>query len=74
MLGVLRDIGAEQTGAVVVVGHAGSLRLAAAEALGMPRASWWRLRLACASISVVAWTADGLILERWNDTGHLDGA
>lgn len=72
VLDALREIAEERTGYVVVVGHSGSLRLAVAEALGMPRGSWWRLRLECASISVAAWAADGLILERWNDTTHLD--
>jgi broad specificity phosphatase PhoE len=57
---------------VVIVGHAGSLRLALAQALGMPLASYWRLRLDCASLSVVTWTADGLVIERLNDTTHLD--
>ena len=57
---------------VVIVGHAGSLRLALAQALGMPLASYWRLRLDCASLSVVTWAADGLVIERLNDTTHLD--
>jgi broad specificity phosphatase PhoE len=57
---------------VAIVGHAGSLRLALAQALGMPLSSYWRLRLDCASLSVVTWTADGLLLERLNDTAHLD--
>lgn len=72
VLDTLRQIAEERTGYVVVVGHSGSLCLAAAEGLGMPHASWWRLRLACASISTVTWAADGLILECWNDTAHLD--
>ena len=72
VLATLRDIAEDRTGAVVVIGHSGSLRLAVAEALGMPYRSWWRLRLACASISVTSWAADDLILERWNDTTHLD--
>ena len=57
---------------VAIVGHAGSLRLALAQALGMSLASYWRLRLDCASLSVVTWAADGLSLERLNDTAHLE--
>jgi broad specificity phosphatase PhoE len=57
---------------IVVVGHAGSLRLAIARALGMPLAASWRLRIDCASLSIVDWTAEGPIVESWNDTSHLD--
>lgn len=72
VLQTLRETAEERTGHVVIVGHSGSLRLAVAEALGMPHGAWWRLRLDCASISVATWAADGLILERWNDTAHLE--
>jgi adenosylcobinamide kinase/adenosylcobinamide-phosphate guanylyltransferase len=58
---------------VVVVGHAGSLRLALARGLGMPLASYWRLPLDCASLSIAQWTPDGLLVERLNDTNHLVG-
>jgi ribonuclease H / adenosylcobalamin/alpha-ribazole phosphatase len=57
---------------VAIVGHAGSLRLALAQALQMKLSSYWRLRLDCASLSVVMWAADGLLLERLNDTAHLE--
>jgi broad specificity phosphatase PhoE len=62
-----------QTGieTAVVVGHAGSLRLALAHALGMPLAAYWRFRLDCASLSILAWTSDGPIVESLNDTSHL---
>jgi broad specificity phosphatase PhoE len=56
----------------VIVGHAGSLRLALAAALGLPLAAYWRLRLDCASLTVMTWTGDGAVLERLNDTAHLD--
>jgi alpha-ribazole phosphatase len=72
VLATLREAAEDRFGFVVVVGHSGSLRLAVAEALGMPHGSWWRLRLECASISVATWSGDGLILELWNDTAHLD--
>jgi probable phosphoglycerate mutase len=57
---------------VAIVGHAGSLRLAIAQALGMSLSSYWRLRLDCASLSVLTWAADGFLLERLNDTAHLE--
>ena len=57
---------------VAIVGHAGSLRLALAQALEMELSSYWRLRLDCASLSVLTWAADGLVVERLNDTAHLE--
>jgi broad specificity phosphatase PhoE len=57
---------------VAIVGHAGSLRLALAQALDMELSSYWRLRLDCASLSVLTWAADGLVVERLNDTAHLE--
>lgn len=57
---------------VVVVGHAGSLRLALAHALGMPLAAYWRLQLDCASLSVLTWRDSGVIIERLNDVAHLE--
>jgi len=64
---------APESGNLVVVGHAGSLRLALARGLGMPLASYWRLPLDCASLSIAQWTPDGLLVERLNDTSHLAG-
>ncbi len=55
----------------VVVGHAGSLRLALARELGMPLAAYWRLRLDYASLSTLEWTEDGVIVEGLNDVNHL---
>lgn len=72
VLEVMRALGHGDGERVVVVGHAGSLRLALAQALGMPLSSYWRLRLDCASLSVLMRTADGLLLERLNDTAHLE--
>jgi probable phosphoglycerate mutase len=57
---------------VVVVGHAGSLRLALATALGMPLAAYWRLHLDCASLSILTWTAAGPIVTSLNDISHLE--
>lgn len=63
---------AHDDGAAVVVGHAGSLRLGLALALGMRLADYWRLRLDYASLSVLDWTEQGIIVERWNDVSHLE--
>jgi broad specificity phosphatase PhoE len=57
---------------VAIVGHAGSLRLALAQALEMSLSSYWRLRLDCAGLSVLTWAEDGLVVERLNDTAHLE--
>jgi broad specificity phosphatase PhoE len=69
---VMRGLAHGDDERVAIVGHAGSLRLALAQALCMKLSSYWRLRLDCASLSVVTWTADGLLLERLNDTAHLE--
>jgi len=72
VLGVLHALAHGDGERVVIVGHAGSLRLALAQALGMSLSSYWRLGLDCASLSILLWTADGPLLERLNDTAHLE--
>ena len=72
VLRVMRALAHGDGERVAIVGHAGSLRLALAQALGMPLSSYWRLRLDCAGLSVVTWGADGMVLERLNDTAHLE--
>ena len=72
VLRVMRALAHDDGERVVIVGHAGSLRLALAQALHMKLSSYWRLRQDCASLSVVTWAADGLVIERLNDTTHLD--
>jgi ribonuclease H / adenosylcobalamin/alpha-ribazole phosphatase len=72
VLRVMRVIAHGDGERVAIVGHAGSLRLALAQALGMSLSSYWRLRLDCASLSVLTWAEDGLLLERLNDTAHLE--
>lgn len=68
-LRALAQSGAES---IVVVGHAGALRLALARLLGMPLAAYWRLRLDCASLSTLTWTPEGPILSGLNDVSHLN--
>ena len=72
VLRVMRALAHGDGERVAIVGHAGSLRLAIAQALHMKLSSYWRLRLDCASLSVLTWAADGLLLERLNDTAHLE--
>jgi broad specificity phosphatase PhoE len=72
VLRVMRALAHDDGERVAIVGHAGSLRLALAQALGMSLSSYWRLRLDCASLSVLTWGADGMVLERMNDTAHLE--
>jgi len=72
VLRVMRVVAHSDGERVAIVGHAGSLRLALAQALRMELSSYWRLRLDCASVSVLTWTVDGLVLERLNDTAHLE--
>jgi probable phosphoglycerate mutase len=72
VLRVMRAVAHGDGERVAIVGHAGSLRLAIAQALHMKLSSYWRLRLDCASLSVLTWAADGLLLERLNDTTHLE--
>lgn len=72
VLDALRSLADIDRSGVVVVGHAGSLRLALALALKMPLAAYWRLRLDCAGMSVLAWTDDGFVVERLNDVAHLE--
>jgi hypothetical protein len=40
----------------------------------MPLAAFWRLRLDCAHLSVLDWTAEGPIVECLNDGCHLGAA
>lgn len=69
VLGVLQSAGLAEGG--VIVGHAGSLRLALAGALGIPLAAAWRLRFDCAHLSVLEWISDGPIVACLNDGCHL---
>jgi broad specificity phosphatase PhoE len=62
----------DETEPVVIVGHSGSLRLALAQALGMPLPAYWRFRLDCAGLSIVDWTPEGPIVNGLNDVLHLD--
>lgn len=56
-----------------LVGHGGSLRLAAARLLELDRATAWSLELDNASLSILDRTEGEWRLVTWNDVGHLLG-
>ncbi len=53
---------------VVVVSHVSPIKAAVAWALGAGEEVTWRLYLATASITRIAWGADGPVLHRYNET------
>jgi len=53
---------------VVVVSHVSPIKAAVAWALGTGDAVAWRLYLATASITRIAWGVDGPVLQRYNET------
>ena len=62
------DAGARRHGDVVVVSHVSPIKAAVAWALGAGDALAWRLYLATASVTTIAWGVDGPVLRRYNVT------
>jgi probable phosphoglycerate mutase len=60
--------GARAEGDVVVVSHVSPIKAAVAWALGAGDELAWRLYLATASITRIAWGVDGPVLRRYNET------
>lgn len=58
---------------VLVFAHGHVLRALAARWLGFEASFGARIRLEPTSLSVLGWAYGEPALERWNDTGHLDG-
>ncbi|MFD3803302.1 histidine phosphatase family protein [Streptomyces sp. NPDC058619] len=58
---------------VLVFAHGHVLRTLAARWLGFEASFGARIRLEPTSLSVLGWAYGAPALERWNDTGHLDG-
>ncbi|MFF2193208.1 histidine phosphatase family protein [Streptomyces sp. NPDC058157] len=58
---------------VLVFAHGHVLRTLAARWLGFEASFGARIRLDPTSLSVLGWAYGAPALERWNDTGHLDG-
>jgi broad specificity phosphatase PhoE len=55
-------------GSVVVVSHVSPIKIATCWALGLGDQGTWRLYLATASVTRVAWGAGGPVLHRFNET------
>ncbi|GAA0284088.1 MULTISPECIES: histidine phosphatase family protein [Streptomyces] len=58
---------------VLVFAHGHILRTLAARWLGFEASFGARIRLEPTSLSVLGWAYGAPALERWNDTGHLEG-
>jgi len=63
--------GARAAGDVVVVSHVSPIKAAVAWALGGGDDLTWRLHLSTASMTRVAWGADGPVLRSFNHTGPV---
>ncbi|GAB3674480.1 histidine phosphatase family protein [Streptomyces sparsus] len=59
---------------VLLFAHGHLLRVLGARWLGLDASFAARLRLAPASLSELGWAYGEPAIERWNDTGHLEGA
>jgi broad specificity phosphatase PhoE len=64
--------GARGRGAVVVVSHVSPIKAATCWALGLGDQGAWRLYLATASVTRIAWGANGPLLNRFNETPWSD--
>ncbi|MGD8455133.1 MAG: alpha-ribazole phosphatase [Anaerolineales bacterium] len=57
---------------VLIVSHGGVLQVMCCLALGLSPSSYWQFRIELASISAMSIYPQGVILNRLNDTGHLE--
>lgn len=64
----LEGSGARAESDVVVVSHVSPIKAAVAWALGAPRSVVWRLYLANASVTRIAWGAGAPVLRSYNET------
>jgi broad specificity phosphatase PhoE len=60
--------GARGPGSVVVVSHVSPIKLATCWALGLGDQGTWRLYLATASVTRIAWGVGGPVVHRFNET------
>lgn len=60
--------GARGGGSVVVVSHVSPIKAATCWALGLGDEGAWRLYLATASVTRIAWSTTGPVLHRFNET------
>ena len=56
----------------MLVAHTVVKRLLLCAILGLPTASFWRLRQDTAAINVIEWDGQDFTLHSLNDTSHLD--
>jgi broad specificity phosphatase PhoE len=63
--------GQRDAGAVLVVAHAGSLRMLICHLLGLPLPYWRKIKLDLASVSTMELGPTGVVLTCLNDTSHL---
>jgi len=61
-------------GTVLVVSHAGPIKVLLSQALGLPPTAYWQFRLEHATLSVLSLYPQGGILELLNDACHLGEA
>jgi broad specificity phosphatase PhoE len=66
----LEGAGARAGADVVVVSHVSPIKAAVAWALGTGDEVVWRMYLATASVTRVAWGVDAPVLRSYNETGH----
>lgn len=70
---ILNEIRAKHDGqTVLMVAHGGVLQTLICLALGLPPTMYWQFSLAPASLSEMAFYPAGAILNRLNDTSHLN--
>ena len=73
-IGSAPGTGDARTGDVVVVSHVSPIKAAVCWAMGLGDEGAWRLYLATASITRIAWGAGGTpVLQRFNETPWQDG-
>lgn len=71
--GLLSEIrGAYPEGDVLLVSHGGPLRTLVCSLLGLPVEAYWRFKLDNGSLSILELFETGAILNRLNDTAHLE--
>ena len=58
---------------LLLVAHGGPLQVLVCLALGLPPGTYWQFHIAPASLSEICLYPEGAILNRLNDTCHLDG-
>ena len=58
---------------IFIAAHGGSLRALLVCLLDLPFNSLWRFKLDNASLSILSVRPEGVMVDLWNDTSHLEG-